>query len=59
MNLRAVKRKKADYEKPEIVEIDLLDESAQGWSEPPPPEQPGGDGDDDSYEDGIEDALGM
>ena len=26
------------YEKPELTAIDLLDESARGWSEPPPPD---------------------
>jgi len=25
------------YEKPELKVINLLDESARGWSEPPPP----------------------
>ena len=37
---------KTVYEKPTLTEIDLLDESAQGWSEPLPPGGGGGDGGD-------------
>ena len=30
-------KEKINYEKPELMEIDLLKEFATGWSEPPPP----------------------
>ncbi len=43
--VRTVKTRE-DYVKPELIELNLLDESARGWSEPDPPQQPGGDGGD-------------
>ena len=37
MSERDKPAEKKIYEKPELTEINLLDESARGWSEPPPP----------------------
>ncbi|MFC2150694.1 hypothetical protein ACFLQV_04240 [Calditrichota bacterium] len=49
------------YEKPELIEINGLDEGIGGWSEPPPPDLSGwrDDEETDSHENGIADALGM
>ncbi len=30
--------KKTRYEEPELKELDLLQDTAKGWSEPPPPD---------------------
>lgn len=55
-----IKNIKIDYEAPALIEIQLLDETARGWSEPEPffvPQQPDSLNDDDRFKREIDDAL--